>query len=152
MAVYPLAWCSSPFPTVPGGLQGCLLYHKLPLYWTEPGSDNSKIYLLLDKAEAINGAGGTSVITSLRKGKNCSAQQLEERKYERNSTADTKVREEGMGGGVQGGRAEITLPTIKVTMIQISTLQPMGTPFQSRRMHPERSCGPWKAHTGEQYY
>ena len=45
---------------------------------------------------------------------------------ERNNSADTKVREEGGGGGAPGTRAEIPLQPVGKTMVrQAVPLQPM---------------------------
>ena len=45
---------------------------------------------------------------------------------ESNSSADTKVREEGGGGGAPGARAEIPLqPMVKTMVRQAVPLQPM---------------------------
>ena len=45
---------------------------------------------------------------------------------ERNNSADTKVSEEGGGGGAPGARAEIPLQLVVKTMVrQVVALQPM---------------------------
>ena len=49
---------------------------------------------------------------------------------ERNNSADTKVSDEGGGGGVPGAGAEVPLqPVGKTMVVQISTLQPMEDPM-----------------------
>jgi len=40
------------------------------------------------------------------------------RLYERNNSADTKVSEEGAGGGGPGTRADIPLPPVMKTMVR----------------------------------
>ncbi|KAM9591242.1 uncharacterized protein ACIBXB_006115 [Morphnus guianensis] len=61
--------------------------------------------------------------------KNAVKQQLEERGVricERNNPADTKVSEEGGGGGAPGAEAEIPLqPVVKTMVRQVVPLQPM---------------------------
>ena len=60
---------------------------------------------LLAKAEPISNGGSTFVITYLRRGKKMlcnSSWKKGVRICERNSPADTKVREEGGGGGAPG--------------------------------------------------
>ena len=48
------------------------------------------------------------------------------RRCERNNSADTKVREEGGGGGAPGAGAEIPLrPVVKTMVRQAVPLQPM---------------------------
>ena len=48
------------------------------------------------------------------------------RRCERNNSADTKVREEGGGGGVPGAKAEISpQPMMKTMVRQAVPLQPM---------------------------
>jgi len=74
---------------------------------------------------------------------------------ERNNSADTKVSEEGGGGGAPGTRAEIPLQPVeqimttqavpcspwRSTVEQISIYSPGRTPCQSREM-PEGGCDP----------
>ena len=56
---------------------------------------------------------------------NCSRERRV-RIYERNNSADTKVREEGGGGGAPGARAELLLqPMVKTMVRQAVRLQPM---------------------------
>jgi len=45
--------------------------YKLPLCWTKPVPAGSKKDLQLAKAESISGTGSISVVTCLRRGKNC---------------------------------------------------------------------------------
>ena len=92
-------------------VRGC---QKLPLCLTEPGPVDSKTDLLLAKAMPISDSGSISGITDLRRKKNQTAYgqlQWEKgvRRCERNNSADTKVSEEGGGGGAPGARAEIPL-------------------------------------------
>ncbi|KAK4810779.1 hypothetical protein QYF61_008751, partial [Mycteria americana] len=85
------------------------------------------------------------------------------RKRERNNHADTKVREEGRGGGAPGTRAEILLqPVVKTMVRQVVPLQPMEV-HSGADIHPA-ACGgpqaraggcalkeaviPWRAHAG----
>jgi len=64
------------------------------------------------KAGPISDIGNPSVIKHSRRGKKCCTAGV--RKYERNNYADTKVGEEGGGGGAPGAKAEIPLkPTVK---------------------------------------
>ncbi|GAB0206670.1 hypothetical protein GRJ2_003132600 [Grus japonensis] len=89
----------------------------------------SKMDLPLAKAEPISNGGSTSVITYLRRGikllHNCSWKRGV-RICERNNSADTKVSEEGRGGGTPGTRAEIPLqPMVKTMVRQVVPLQPM---------------------------
>ncbi|KAK4830770.1 hypothetical protein QYF61_013259 [Mycteria americana] len=80
---------------------------------------------LLAKAKPIGDAGGTSVITYLRKGKNNSCERGM-RKCERNSPTNTKVSEEGGGAGTPGAGAEIPLqPVEKTVVMQVVPLQLM---------------------------
>ncbi|GAB0208689.1 acid sphingomyelinase-like phosphodiesterase 3b [Grus japonensis] len=91
----------------------------------------SKTDPLLAKAEPISSDGSTSVITYLRrekKKKKISVLQPERgvRRCERNNCADTKVSEEGGGGGTPGARADIPLqPMVKTMVRQAVPLQPM---------------------------
>ncbi|KAK4815368.1 hypothetical protein QYF61_001356 [Mycteria americana] len=87
--------------------------------------------LLLAKAEPISDGHSASVITYLRRGKkllhnsNCSWRE-ELRICWINNSADTKVSEEGGGGGAPGTRAEIPLqPMVKTMVRQAVPLQPM---------------------------
>ena len=84
------------------------------------------------------------------------------RRCERDNSADTKVREEGGGGGAPGARAEIPLqPVVKTMVRQAVPLQPMEGLQWSR--YPPAACGGphagaggcpkeavtlWKAHAG----
>ena len=94
----------------------------------------------LAKAEPISNSGSASVITYLRKSKRSyrgvavAARESGVRRCERNNSADTKVREEGGGGGAPGARAE-------------TPLQPLERPHGSR--FPDRNCGLWRTCTGE---
>jgi len=126
----------------------------------KPVPDGSKMDLTLDKAKPISDSGSASVITYLRKGKKKPAGKWQSRgvrRCERNNSADTKVSEEGGGGGAPGTGAE-TFPlqlVMKTMGRQAVPLQPMevyngadihlqlveGTPRQSRWM-PEGSCDP----------
>ncbi|KAK4810890.1 hypothetical protein QYF61_013298 [Mycteria americana] len=92
----------------------------------KPVPAGSKMDLPLAKAEPISDVGSTSVITYLRREKNLprnSSRNRGMRKCERNSYADTKVNEEGGGGGAPGARAEIPLqPMVKTMVTQIVPL------------------------------
>ncbi|GAB0206480.1 hypothetical protein GRJ2_003113600 [Grus japonensis] len=83
----------------------------------------------LAKAEPISDNGSASVITYLRRGKKHQEQLQPERGMricEKNNSADTKVSEEGGGGGVPGTGAEIPLqPVVKTMVRQAVPLQPM---------------------------
>ena len=49
---------------------------------------------------------------------------------ERNNSADTKVSEEGGGGGAPGAGAEIPLqPVVKTMVMQVAAMQPMEDPM-----------------------
>ena len=95
----------------------------------------SKTDPLLAKAEPISDGGSASVITYLRKGKSyCAAaiaagerrENMWERICERNNSADTKVSEEGGGGGAPETGAEIPLQPVGKTMVrQAVPLHPM---------------------------
>ncbi|KAK4832385.1 LOW QUALITY PROTEIN: hypothetical protein QYF61_022240 [Mycteria americana] len=78
---------------------------------------------------------------------------------ERNNSSDTKVSEEGGGGGVPGVRAEIPLRSVVKTMVrqavplqpmveQISTCSLWRTPRQSRWRPPKEVVALWEAHAG----
>ena len=85
----------------------------------------------LAKAEPISNSGSASGITYLRKAKEVTGEwQLQPergvRRCERNNSADTKVSEEGGGGGAPGAGAEIPLqPMVKTMVRQAVPLQPM---------------------------
>ena len=71
----------------------------------------SRTDLPLAKAEPISNSGSASVITYLRKAKEVTGEwQLQPERgvriCKRNSSADTKVSEEGGGGGAPGAGAE----------------------------------------------
>ncbi|GAB0182143.1 acid sphingomyelinase-like phosphodiesterase 3b [Grus japonensis] len=91
----------------------------------------SKMNPLLTKAETINHGGSTSGITQSGRGKKKPGQQhlQPERgatRCERNNAADTKVSEEGGGGGAPGARAEIPLQPLEKTMVRKAVpLQPV---------------------------
>ena len=81
----------------------------------------------------------------LRKGKNhytAVLREKSEKEYERNNPINTTVSEEGRGGGALGTRADIPLQPVvrtmvklfpcspwKITVDQVSTLQPMEDPM-----------------------
>ena len=105
-------------------------HQKLSPCWTELVPAGSKIDLLLAKAEPISNGGSTSGITCLRRRKVTAQQQLQVKRgvriCERNNSADTKVSEEGGGGGAPGAGAEIPLqPMVKTMVRQAVPLQPM---------------------------
>ncbi|KAK4829029.1 hypothetical protein QYF61_001804 [Mycteria americana] len=95
----------------------------------EPMPAGSKMDPPLAKAEPISDGGSASVITYLRRGKKLlcnSSQERGVRVFERNNSADTKVSEEGGGGGAPGTGAEIPLqPVVKTMVRQAVPLQPM---------------------------
>jgi len=85
---------------------------KPPLCLIEPLPANSMMDLPLAKVMPISDGGSTSVIYEKR-GKNPGQSQLQletgVKIHERNSSADTKVSEEGWGGSAPGTGAEILL-------------------------------------------
>ncbi|GAB0182692.1 junction-mediating and -regulatory protein-like [Grus japonensis] len=93
---------------------------------------SSKMDPPLAKAEPISDGGSASGLTELRRGKK-PAQHQEQlqpergmRRCERNNFADTKVSEDGGGGGAPGTRAKIPLqPVVKAMVKQAVPLQPM---------------------------
>ena len=95
------------------------------------GANASRLKMdpLLAKAEPISDGGSASGITDLRKGKKLlrnGSQKTEVRICERNNSADTKVSEEGGGGGAPGAGAEIPLQPVGKTMVrQAVPLHPM---------------------------
>ncbi|GAB0186125.1 mitochondrial enolase superfamily member 1 [Grus japonensis] len=111
------------------GVASVRCHHKLPPCVTEPIPASSKMDLPLAKAEPISDSGSTSGITYLRKGKKLLCNSSWERRvriHERNNSADTKVSEEGGGGGAPGAGAEIPLQPMEKTMVkQAVPLQPM---------------------------
>ncbi|KAK4818850.1 hypothetical protein QYF61_020069 [Mycteria americana] len=79
------------------------------------------------------------------------------RKCERKSPADSKVNEEGGGGGAPGAgdiplqpmdKQVVPLHSMKVHSGADIHLHPMEDPHWSRWMYPEGSCSLWRAHTG----
>ncbi|GAB0186196.1 E3 ubiquitin-protein ligase MARCHF3 [Grus japonensis] len=81
----------------------------------------SKMDPLLAKAKPISDGGSASGVTELRRKKPAQQQlQLERgvRVCERNNSADTKVSEEGGGGGAPGAGAEILLQPLEKTMVR----------------------------------
>ncbi|GAB0209021.1 epimerase family protein SDR39U1 [Grus japonensis] len=126
----------------------------------------SKTDLPLAKAEPISNGGSASVITYLRRRGNKPAQQQPERGVricERNNYADTKVSEEGEGGGAPGTRAEIPLQSVVKTMVRQAVplqsmevnggadihLQPVGDPMPEQvDMCPMEAATPWEARAG----
>ncbi|KAK4810940.1 hypothetical protein QYF61_013348 [Mycteria americana] len=95
----------------------------------EPVPVGSKTDPPLAKAEPVSNGGSASVITYLRRGKKLLRNSSWERGVricERNNSADTKVSEEGGGGGAPGTGAEIPLQHVVKTMVkQVVPLQPM---------------------------
>ncbi|GAB0207488.1 hypothetical protein GRJ2_003214500 [Grus japonensis] len=88
----------------------------------------SKMDLLLAKAKPISDGGSASVITFLRSGKiaACISWRRKVSIFERNNYADTKVSEEGEGGGAPGAGEKIPLqPVVKSAVMQVVPLQPM---------------------------
>ena len=70
------------------------------------------------------------------------------RTCKRNNPADTKVSEEGGGGGAPGARAEIPLQPVVKTMVR------QAVPLQPREVHggtggcPKEAVTPWEARAG----
>ncbi|KAK4807043.1 hypothetical protein QYF61_018384 [Mycteria americana] len=93
---------------------------KLPPCPIEPVPAGSKMDPPLAKAEPTSDSGSASVIIYLRRGKNCCTTAAERgvRICERNNYADTKVSEEGGGGGAPGTGAEIPLQPMVKTMLE----------------------------------
>jgi len=99
---------------------------KLPPCLTEPMPASSKMDLLLAKAEPISDSGSASGITCLRRGKKNLQWEEGVTIRVRNNSADTKVSEEGGGGGAPAATAETPLqPVMKITVRQAVPLQPM---------------------------
>ena len=90
----------------------------LHLCLIEPVPASSKTDLQLAKVELISDGGSTPVKTCLRRGGKKPAGDRGVRLCERNNSADTKVSEEGEGGGVPGSRAEILLQPMEKTMMR----------------------------------
>ncbi|GAB0208746.1 epimerase family protein SDR39U1 [Grus japonensis] len=127
----------------------------------------SKMDSPLTKAELISNSSSASVIT-FKKGKKLlcnSSWKRGVRICERNNCADTKVSEEGGGGGAPGTGAEIPLQPVEKAMVrQAVPLQPMEddgmmmeqifpcspwrTPRWSRWRHLKEAGTPWEAHAG----
>ena len=107
---------------------------KLPLCLTEPIPAGSTTDALPAKAESISDSGSASVITHLRRKKKLRGtqkRQLERelRMRKRNNPADTKVSEEGGGGGAPRAGADIPLqPMVKTMVKQAIPLQPVEDP------------------------
>ena len=102
---------------------------ELPLCPIEQMPAGSNTDPPLAKAEPIGDGGSASGITYLRRGeKTCTTATSagERSENERNNCADTKVSEEGEGGGAPGTGAEIPLqPVVKTMVRQAVPLQPM---------------------------
>ncbi|GAB0203441.1 hypothetical protein GRJ2_002809700 [Grus japonensis] len=117
--------------------------------------------LLLAKAKPISDGGSASVITHLRRGGRkkrsssfCSQRGV--RRCERNNFADTKVSEEGEGGGAPGTGAEIPLQPVVKAMVRQAFIHPSNVLiallyFDSKPMEdpkpeqveaPEGGCDP----------
>ena len=150
------------------GLKGQLSvrrHQKLPPCQTEPVSAISKTDPLLAKVEPTSGVGHTSVVTYLRKGKNCCTAAVWE-KSEKN-VRETALRiPESMkkeGEGVLQA-PEQRFPcspwwrpwwgrlspcsSQRSTVEQILTCSPWRTPCWSRRMCSGGSLSPWRACVG----
>ncbi|GAB0189017.1 epimerase family protein SDR39U1 [Grus japonensis] len=120
----------------------------------------SKTDPLLAKAEPISDGGSASGITELRRGEKTAQEKLQPdrgvRICKRNDSADTKVSEEGGGGGAPGARAEIPLQPMEKTMVRQAVplqlmevhgradihLQPMKDPTLEQVEAPEGGCDP----------
>lgn len=79
-------------------------HQKLPPCWAESIPAGSEKDALLAKVESLSNIGSISVIIYLRWGKKCLYKNSWERGVricERSSPRDTKVREEGAGGGAE---------------------------------------------------
>jgi len=103
---------------------------KIPPYLIKPVPAGSKMDPPLPKAKSISNGCSASGMTYLRRGKNCGGNGSQERGLrlcERNNSADTKVSEEGKGGGAQDAGAECCpLQLMMKTMVrQAVPLQPM---------------------------
>jgi len=102
----------------------------LPLCLIEPMPASSKTHPPLAKAEFISKGGSASGITYLRRGKKTPSPQLRLERglkiCERNSSADTKVSEEGQRGGAPGALQ----PMEKIMVRQ-------AVPLQSMKVHGE---------------
>ncbi|GAB0207086.1 hypothetical protein GRJ2_003174200 [Grus japonensis] len=122
---------------------------------------SSKKASLMAKAKPISDGGSASVITYLRREKKqprSSFLQPERgvRTCERNNSADTKVSEEGRGGGAPGIGGEIPLQPMEKTMVRQAVplqpleddggadihLQPMEDPMLEQLKIPEGGCDP----------
>jgi len=97
---------------------------KLPSYLIETMPAGSKMDPPLAKAKPISDDGSSSVITYLRRGKNCCTTAAG-RLRERNNSADTKVSE----GGGGGAGVEIPLQPMEKTMLR------QGVPPQYMEVH-----------------
>ncbi|GAB0184702.1 AN1-type zinc finger protein 5-like [Grus japonensis] len=126
----------------------------------------SKTDLQLAKAEPNSDGGSVSGITELRRGekknktKNTHQEELQPergaRTCERNNSADTKVSEEGGGGGAPVPGAEIPLQPLEKTMVRQAVpqqpmevnsgadihLQPTEDPMTEQVDAPKGGCDP----------
>ena len=86
----------------------------------EPMPAGSEMDPLLAEAEPISHGGSTSGIMYLRRvgGTLCNCSRRGVRICESNNSADTKVSEEGGGGGAPGPGAEIPLQPAERTMVE----------------------------------
>lgn len=91
------------------GLQGWRRFQKFTPCLTEPLPDGSKMDLEPAKPEPMTKAGGTSLPTCLRRGKNCSSPERGVRVNERNTPADPPHSEGGGGGSPEEWRSEAEL-------------------------------------------
>ncbi|GAB0204295.1 EH domain-containing protein 4 [Grus japonensis] len=121
------------------------------------------------KAKHTSNGGSASGITELRMGKSCCATTASRgvRICERNNSADTKVSEEGGGGGAPGAGVEIPLQPMEVEEHgeAVCSLAAHGGPWWSRdspaaRGEPHAGAGgcalkeavtPWEARAGVAY-
>jgi len=107
---------------------------KLPPYLIKPVPAGSKMDPLLAKAKPISNSGSTSVIKYLRRVKKTAgrsgSQERGVRQCERNNSADTKVSEEGGGGGARDTGAEsFPLQLVMKTVVR------QAVPLQSIDVH-----------------
>jgi len=94
---------------------------KLPPCLIKPTPSSSKTDSLVAKAKPITDGGSASVITCFsREEKNCGEMAVRERSEKmRNKSADTKVSEEGVGGGARDTGAEsLPLQLVMQTMVR----------------------------------
>jgi len=103
---------------------------KLPPCLIKPVPASSETDPLLPKAKPVSDSGSSSVITYLRRGKKPCSRERGLRRSERSNSADTKVSEEGGGGGARDAGAEsFPLQSVMKTMVR------QVVPLQSMEVH-----------------